>query len=99
MGCWPDIGVRLALGATPGEALALVLRQGLMLALAGIGIGVALAFGAARLLSSLLYGVSSTDPAAFLVAAALLFTFALAASLIPARRATKIDPMEALRYE
>jgi len=94
-----DIGVRLAVGATPGEALALVLRQGLMLALAGIGIGVALAFGAARLLSSLLYGVSSTDPAAFLVAAALLFVSALAASLIPARRAARIDPMEALRCE
>ncbi len=94
-----EIGLRLALGATPREALSLVLRQGLALALSGIGIGMALAFGAAHLLSGLLYGVSATDPAAFLSAAALLFLPALAASFVPARRATLIDPMAALRYE
>jgi predicted permease len=94
-----EIGVRMALGATPSGMLALILRESLQLILFGIAIGVAAALGLTRMLASMLYGVSSTDPLIFLSVTALLVVIALAACLIPARRAMRIDPMVALRHE
>ena len=94
-----EIGLRLALGARPRDALALVLRQGLRLVAVGAVIGLAAAFAVTRLLGSLLFGVSATNPLILAGVVAVLFGVALAASCIPAWRASRIDPMEALRYE
>jgi predicted permease len=94
-----EIGIRLALGAQSGDVVSMVLRQGAKLALLGVCIGVAAAFALARLMTSLLFGVSAHDPLTFAAVAALLILVALLACYIPARRAMKVDPIVALRYE
>ena len=94
-----EIGVRVALGAQSGDVLRLVVGQGLVLILIGVGIGLAAAFPLTRVLSSMLYGVTATDPATFVAVSLLLTGVALLASYIPARRATRVDPLVALRWE
>ena len=94
-----EIGIRLALGAQRGQVLWLVLRSGLRLVVFGVALGLPAAWWASRLVSGLLYGLSPNDPVTIAAAVLLLSTTALAASLLPARRATKVDPMVALRYE
>jgi putative ABC transport system permease protein len=94
-----ELGVRLALGATPGQVLGLVLGDGLRLTTIGVVIGAILGAAAARAMSRLLWGIQSFDLAAFAVAIAILMVVALIASYIPARRASRVDPMVALRNE
>jgi putative ABC transport system permease protein len=94
-----ELGIRIALGATPESVVRLVVREGVTLAVLGVVLGAGSALGLTRLLSSLLYGVSPRDPATFLVAGAVLLVVAVIACLIPARRASRVDPMVALRAD
>jgi len=94
-----EIGIRIALGAQQSSVLRLMLGEGMKMALIGVGIGVVLAIGLTRLLSKMVFGVSTTDPLTFIGVAALLAGVALFACYIPARRAMRVDPMVALRYE
>ena len=94
-----ELGLRIALGASPKAVVRMVVRQGALLALAGIALGIVSALALTRYLRTLLYEVSPTDPVAFVVMTALLFGVALAASYVPARRAALVDPVVALRHE
>ena len=94
-----EMGIRIALGAQSTDILRMILRQGLLLAIVGVAIGLAASFGTARIIASLLYGIRATDIGTFVVIAAVLMGVALVASYVPARQATKVDPMVALRYE
>ena len=94
-----EIGVRMAFGARRGNVLALVLRQGMKLAAAGLVIGLAAAFALSRVLTDTLYGVTPTDPRTYAVVPLILAATAIVACLIPAWRATRVDPLVALHYE
>jgi len=94
-----EIGIRMALGAETRDVLRIVLGQGLLLAGAGVGIGIGAAFALTWVMSSLLFGVSATDPVIFVSIPLILTGVAIGATFIPARRATNVDPMIALRYE
>jgi putative ABC transport system permease protein len=94
-----ELGIRLALGASPRDVLRLMLKHGLQLATIGLGIGLAGAFGLTRVMKGFLFGISATDPLTFASIALLLLAVASLACYLPARRATKVDPLVALRYE
>jgi ABC-type antimicrobial peptide transport system permease subunit len=94
-----EIGIRVAVGADSGDILKLVVGQAMILALVGITLGLLASIGLTRLMESLLYGVSATDPLTFVALSAVLAGVSLTACLIPALRATRVDPMIALRYE
>jgi ABC-type antimicrobial peptide transport system permease subunit len=94
-----EIGVRMALGARPAGVISMVVRRSLLLAGLGIAAGIAIALGASRLASSLLYGIAPHDPVSYVAAATLLLLAAVAAGWIPAVRAARVDPVTALRSE
>jgi putative ABC transport system permease protein len=94
-----EIGIRMALGASRQDVLRMAVGGGLRLAIAGVLIGMALSLAAGRFISTLLFGVRATDPLTFSAVAAALLATAVLAAWIPARRATRVDPMVALRYE
>jgi putative ABC transport system permease protein len=94
-----EIGIRIALGARRADVLGMVLRQGMQMAGLGIVIGIAGAFALTRLLSALLHGVKATDPSTFIAVSLVLALTALVACWLPALKATRVDPLHALRYE
>jgi len=94
-----EIGVRVALGAQASDTMKMILRQGLVLALSGLAAGLPLAYAVGKLLQSGVYGIDPFDPGVFLAASVLVIGVVLSASFFPARRATRIDPMVALRCE
>ena len=94
-----EMGIRSALGATPGEILRLVVGEGLRLAVFGVAIGLVVSLGLARFINSLLYGINANDVVTYVYVALLLITITVLASYVPARRATRVDPMLALRTE
>jgi len=94
-----EIGIRIALGATPGRILKLVVSKGMAMALSGLMLGLVGAFACTRLMSNLLFGIAATDPATFLAISLLLIFIALLASYVPAQRAARVDPVVSLRYE
>jgi ABC-type antimicrobial peptide transport system permease subunit len=94
-----EIGIRLALGADAGGVRRMIVWQGLRLALVGIAVGLAGAFGLSRFLSTLLFGVRASDPAVFVGVPIVLAIVAIAAAWVPARRASRVDPVQAMRYE
>jgi putative ABC transport system permease protein len=94
-----EIGIRMALGARPGDIWRIVFRQALAIVAVGAFIGISAALGLTRAMASFLYGVNAHDPLTYLGVTTLIAAVTLAACYIPARRATKVDPMEALRYE
>jgi len=94
-----EIGIRMALGASEGGVLTLVLRQGMLLAGIGLLVGLAGALAVTRVVSSLLFGVQPTDPATFAAVGLFMLAVALVACVVPARRATRVDPLVALRLD
>jgi putative ABC transport system permease protein len=94
-----EIGIRIALGAQAVDVMKLVIGQGMAVALTGVSLGLGAALAATRLIKSLLFGVSATDPVTFAVVAGLLAMVALLACYLPARRAAKVDPLVAIRHE
>ncbi len=94
-----EIGIRMALGAQMGDVIKLIMRSGFLLALIGIAVGLGGAFALTRMMTSLLFAVEPTDKATFAIVTVFLLLTALVACYIPARRATKVDPLVALRYE
>jgi ABC-type antimicrobial peptide transport system permease subunit len=94
-----EIGIRVALGARGRDVIALFVSRGMRLILIGVAIGMTLSLGLSRLLQGMLFGLTATDSATFLGVAVLLAVVALLASWLPARRAARVDPMQALRYE
>ena len=94
-----ELGIRMALGAQAGDLLTMVIKQGMSLVAVGSLVGLAGAYGLARVIASLLFGVTATDPLIYLLTPFALLLIALLACYLPARRATKVDPLVALRYE
>ena len=94
-----EMGIRMALGAKPRDVLRLVIRQAMLLVLAGVAIGLLASLALTRLMKGLLFSISVTDPITFVVISLLMTLIALLACVVPARRATKVDPLVALRYE
>jgi ABC-type antimicrobial peptide transport system permease subunit len=94
-----EIGIRMALGSQRRRVLSLIMREGMILVFIGLIVGFPIVFAITRFAASLLFGLTPTDPVSLIAAALLMFVVALAASYLPARRATKVDPLVALRYE
>jgi putative ABC transport system permease protein len=94
-----EIGIRMAIGAQPGDVFRLVLRQGLIITLIGVGIGLLFSAAISRLMTNVLYGVSPTDLVTYIGAALLWLAVSLIACYLPARRAARVEPLAALRYE